>query len=1041
MGKIRRRGGEETCKDIATLVDQGEDLEAGTDDAQVFVYSETPLDSSLNGREDLSAHLSRYQRRAMCISFLIFVTGAVASLAFFCTGWQSSKNSSMSRFTKASDEVTIQIRHTWQEFSLTSLWMHEACRGDNYRHSYLPTPAASIGCTYQDYLKFWNYITASRLPFEAVYWASNVSHEERPALEAQSREYINSENYKGISEARLDSTGNFAPFPRSNQSWYFVQHYLLPFDPAVSLFLDSDVHASPTLWPIIQSSLDNMLPRVSSRLRKRDQLSYYVQLYNPGIAQREDPSLNGVAVVMVRIFDILQRSLQSKQDPLNVYLYDYVPQTLNTTVNASYDPAFFLSGAFNGANQARILPEISLGRAREASSRHLENLISIEDRTWLVLVTDPQGSYDPDYLVPVVGGVLIFVAVTALSIWFYCSTKRVARLQRISVVAQAEKAALLAKVNQELNQQVEQRVNELRQTEFLANQKAREAEQAEARSESMVQTMSMLSHELRTPLQGIMGITSMILSECVFEDSNYPCEGKPEDFLTKRTSYSKQSSITTSTDGVTLSTNSGVSSKTPSESRGTVMPRERQDDESGTASTNTTLTCSRDKIQENMYTIQASSQLLLTLINNLLDVRKISAGVIESFELVCVDLLPIIKQCLCTVRPLSTLSDVKINVTCDLETESPQWFAKGDVLRIQQVLINLVGNAIKYSSMSLASSGEATSLDVSMRRTTLAKAQQEALGSLCCADASIVESLMNDINSVEGQKEVIIVDVRDRGNGIPEDEAEKVFAAFKMLKQHSGTGNTKMFAQPTGSGLGLQLCGNMINMMGGCIWANNCDSPMAAGALSQSQSHSSLRATNDLDGCIFSFYLECPSESEVESYLMGLQQEYQVHGFPSSETNQQDDTKVDCDEHIQESAPFHNFRIPADLKSVKVLVVDDFIVNLKVLSRMLEAVGFVNVRSATSGRQALEMLQHDGNCDLILTDYQMPGMNGMELAAEVRKIYSKHVLKSPFLVLCTADYSPAVQTSCQQAGIQSMLRKPVTLKDLSMFIQNHQSSV
>ena len=114
-----------------------------------------------------------------------------------------------------------------------------------------------------------------------------------------------------------------------------------------------------------------------------------------------------------------------------------------------------------------------------------------------------------------------------------------------------------------------------------------------------------------------------------------------------------------------------------------------------------------DRIEENLYTIQASSQLLLTLINNLLDVRKIDAGMMddESFTLECLDLQVVIKQCVDTLKPLASLSDVRLNVAAEVSENvtSTQtayhdkgWLVMGGTLLVQQVLINIVGNAIGH---------------------------------------------------------------------------------------------------------------------------------------------------------------------------------------------------------------------------------------------------------------------------------------------------------------------------------------------------------
>ena len=381
-----------------------------------------------------------------------------------------------------------------------------------------------------------------------------------------------------------------------------------------------------------------------------------------------------------------------------------------------------------------------------------------------------------------------------------------------------------------------------------------------------------------------------------------------------------------------------------------------------------------DRIEENLYTIQASSQLLLTLINNLLDVRKIDAGMMddESFALECIDLKGTIQQCVDTLKPLATLSDVKLKIGTDVVMAGKNgrtygdrfWLVKGGTLLVQQVLINLVGNAIKYSGLALtANVGDSTRLDVTVREATLEEAYREAMDALCTSADRGREEYTKD----ERRKKVLIVDVRDRGNGIPLDEAHKVFGAFMMLKRHrSNSLGSHGFAQPTGSGLGLQLCTRIMDRMNGCVWGNNCDSPKAAGALNSGVG-SQQAAAVDTRGCVFSFYLECPTSEEERDYMRSVafdggsacsgRKPINSIQLPDSIPTVPSDSSLNASsgdgawKHLNNRPYF----LPPDLATVRVFVIDDVVINGKVICKMLHRLGFRDVHCFTSGLRALEV--------------------------------------------------------------------------------------
>jgi two-component system sensor histidine kinase/response regulator len=170
-------------------------------------------------------------------------------------------------------------------------------------------------------------------------------------------------------------------------------------------------------------------------------------------------------------------------------------------------------------------------------------------------------------------------------------------------------------------------------------------------------------------------------------------------------------------------------------------------------------------------TIQQSARALLTIINDILDFSKIEAGQL-SLQVGTIDL----RACADEVAGLLAESAQKkgIELTCAISDAVPQ-LVKGDHSRVRQVLVNLVGNAIKFTASG----------DVSIQINAFA---------LGMADGLVRVRL----------------DIRDTGIGIPKDAIESIFDAFRQVDDASN----RIFG---GTGLGLSIVRQLVEAMGGRI--------------------------------------------------------------------------------------------------------------------------------------------------------------------------------------------------------------------------------
>nr|WP_229262199.1 response regulator [Duganella guangzhouensis] len=179
------------------------------------------------------------------------------------------------------------------------------------------------------------------------------------------------------------------------------------------------------------------------------------------------------------------------------------------------------------------------------------------------------------------------------------------------------------------------------------------------------------------------------------------------------------------------------------------------------------LTPEQDK---QLNTIRTSARHLLSLINDILDVAKIEAGKV-TLELETVQCQEVVKDVVDTLRPLA----LQKNLALEMELADPAIVLETDRRALTQILLNLGNNAIKFT-------------EVGTVRVTLAERAGE-----------------------NGGKNLIEFSVADSGAGIREEDQAKLFQAFSQLDSTSTR-------HAEGAGLGLYLCQNLANLIGGSLF-------------------------------------------------------------------------------------------------------------------------------------------------------------------------------------------------------------------------------
>jgi len=325
---------------------------------------------------------------------------------------------------------------------------------------------------------------------------------------------------------------------------------------------------------------------------------------------------------------------------------------------------------------------------------------------------------------------------------------------------------------------------------------------------------------------------------------------------------------------------------------------------------------SRHKQRNYLLKINASATLLLGIINDILDISKIEAGKAE-LEEVAFDLNSVLESAstIATVRA----AEKGIGFRLVYGFNVPNGLI-GDPLRLGQILINIVGNATKFTD-----SGEV------VLSITADHAEDERTASLRFA-------------------------VRDTGIGMNALQVSRLFNAFSQ----ADSSVTRRFG---GTGLGLAISRAFVDMMGGRI--------------------------------------------EVES-APGVGTTFTVHLSFKRSTN-----------------PVASQLAISDLPHLHVLVVDDDPVAREMLAEMIRSWS-MSVATADSGQSALDYLKNSSGreraVDLVIVDWQMPGMDGVQAAREIR---SGDLVPKPIIVMVTAHGREDVLLGAEAAGVQALLVKPI----------------
>lgn len=333
------------------------------------------------------------------------------------------------------------------------------------------------------------------------------------------------------------------------------------------------------------------------------------------------------------------------------------------------------------------------------------------------------------------------------------------------------------------------------------------------------------------------------------------------------------------------------------------------------------------KEQEYLLNIQSSGRVLLTIINDVLDCSKMEAGKMQLFD-EPYDTCSLFHDLRISMENrighsgLELIYDIDQDIPCKL---------KGDMGRIRQVIINLVNNAIKYTEKGSVR----FSVHVRQKNT---------------------------------DKVMLYYEVADTGIGIRKEDHKILFDAFQRVEM-----DRNRYVE--GTGLGLTISQNLVNMMGGVI--------------------------------------EVESEYGKGSRFFFTIEQTIIDPTPVSAVNYngQKDNVTEKEAECLFIAP-----------EAHILLVDDNELNLVVAKELLKPLR-MQIDTAENGLQAVKMAR-GSQYDLVLMDHMMPVMDGIEAAKAIRALPEDKYQKLPIIAL-TANAMVDARKEFLNAGMNGFVAKPI----------------
>ncbi len=377
---------------------------------------------------------------------------------------------------------------------------------------------------------------------------------------------------------------------------------------------------------------------------------------------------------------------------------------------------------------------------------------------------------------------------------------------------------------------------------------------------------------------------------------------------------------------------------------------------------------------------------LLIIINDILDFSKIESGHLE-LEEQTFDLRTCLED---TIELLSAKAIEKGIELGYLIHPDVDLIVIGDMARLRQVLANLIGNAIKFTSHG--------SVNISIT-------QKHVSHYLRCS--------LSDRHEETESLRTLQFAVKDTGIGIPEDRIHRLFQPFSQVDAST----TRKYG---GTGLGLAISKRLCELMGGTMWV-------------ESDVH---------QGSTFYFSITAPINIWENVSPSSIPNQQLIASTKSAEfankmTNQNLGNLANSTQTLTASNQKQGFAFDPLMSRnhpLRILLAEDNVVNQKVAIHILQRMGY-RADVAANGLEVLTALWQQ-TYDLIFMDMQMPEMDGLEATRQIQQKWQSGKLTSkPRIVAMTANAMQGDREICLNAGMDDYLSKPIRNAELVRVLQ------